>query len=86
LEHKIGDDTVEGGSSVAEPVLASAEFTEVSGGVGYDIVVELEFDTPDGLVVNTDVELLRYQYGFSFLQSELTDEYVRHGGSEGAED
>jgi hypothetical protein len=42
LEHEIGDDTVEGRALVAEAVLASAELLEVAGGLGDDVVVELE--------------------------------------------
>jgi hypothetical protein len=42
LEHELGDDTVEGGASVAIAVLTSGEFAEVLGGLGDDVVVELE--------------------------------------------
>lgn len=36
---------MEGGALVAEAVLASAELTEVAGGLGDNVVVELEGDT-----------------------------------------
>lgn len=44
LEHELGDDTVERRALVAEAVLASAELQEVTGGLGNDVVVELEVD------------------------------------------
>ena len=44
LEHELGDDTVEGRTLVAEAGLASAELTEVSGGLGDDGVVQVELD------------------------------------------
>lgn len=45
LEHELGDDTVERGSLVAEAVLSGAELTEVLGGLGDDVVVQVEEDT-----------------------------------------
>lgn len=44
LEHELGNDTVEGRALVAEAVLTGRELTEVAGGLGNDIVEELEFD------------------------------------------
>ena len=44
LEHELGDDAVERGSLVSESVLASAQLTEVAGGLGDSVVVELEVD------------------------------------------
>lgn len=44
LEHEVGDDAVEGRALVAEALLASAESTEVLGGLGHDVVVELKVD------------------------------------------
>ena len=44
LEHELGDDAVEGRALVAEAVLASAELNEVPGGLGDNVVVELEVD------------------------------------------
>ena len=48
LEHELGNDTVEARAGVAEALLASAESTEVGGGLGDDVVVELEADTAGG--------------------------------------
>lgn len=45
LEHEVGDDAVEGRELVAEAVLASAELTEVTGGDGDNVVVEVELDS-----------------------------------------
>jgi hypothetical protein len=45
LEHELGDDTVEGGTSIAESLLASAESTEVLSSLGDDVVEEVEVDT-----------------------------------------
>jgi hypothetical protein len=44
LEHEVGDNAVEAGSLVAESVLASAELPEVAGGLGDNIVEEVEGD------------------------------------------
>jgi hypothetical protein len=44
LEHELGNDTVEGRVLVAEAVLTGRELTEVAGGLGDDIVEELELD------------------------------------------
>lgn len=56
---------MEGGAFVAEAVLAGAEFEEVAGGFGDDIVVEVEVDDA-GLAVDVDLEvgLLRHFDGF----------------------
>ena len=57
LEHEVGDDTVEGGALVAETLLPGGELTEVTGGLGDDVVEEPEDDATRGLVVDRDVEL-----------------------------
>jgi len=44
LRHELRDDTVELGAGVAEALLAGAQSTEVLGGRGDDLVVELERD------------------------------------------
>jgi hypothetical protein len=44
LEHEVGDDTVESRALVAEALLASAEGTEVRGGLGDDVVKQVERD------------------------------------------
>jgi hypothetical protein len=61
LKHEVGDDAVEGGAGIAEAVLASAELAEVAGGLGNDVIVEVEDDTalldlhlPGGLVVGIE--------------------------------
>lgn len=49
LEHKVGDDTVERRTGITETLFASAESTEVLGGLGDNIVVELEDNAAKGL-------------------------------------
>lgn len=44
LKHEVRDDSVEGRALVTETLLASAESSEVLGGLGDDVVVELEVD------------------------------------------
>lgn len=44
LEHELGDDAVEGRALVAEALLASAESTEVLGGLGDNVAEEVEVD------------------------------------------
>ena len=44
LEHELRDHTVELGVGVAEALLTGAESTEVLGGLGDDIVEQLEVD------------------------------------------
>ena len=48
LEHELGNNTVESRAGVAEALLASAESTEVGGGLGDDVVKELEGDAASG--------------------------------------
>lgn len=57
LKHEVGDDTVEGGALVAETLLPGGELTEVTGGLGDDVVEEPEDDATRGLVVDRDIEL-----------------------------
>ena len=57
LEHEVGDDTVEAGALVTEPVLARGQFTEVAGSLWDDVVEEFEGDATRELVVDGDVEL-----------------------------
>ena len=49
-------------SSVSETVLASGEFTEVTGGLGNHIIVQLEDDATERLLVRGNVKLVTYQY------------------------
>jgi hypothetical protein len=44
LKHEVRDDSVEGRALVAETLLASAESTEVLGGLGDLVVEEVEVD------------------------------------------
>jgi hypothetical protein len=44
LEHEVRDDSVEGRALVTEALLASAESAEVLGGLGDDVIVEVEVD------------------------------------------
>lgn len=61
LEHELRDDTVEGRALVTEAVLASAELTEVAGGLGDDVVVELEDNTAGLLWKAMQVSTLVFQ-------------------------
>ena len=45
LEHELRNDTVERRTLIAEAGLTSAEIFEVLGGLGDDIVIQLEVDT-----------------------------------------
>jgi hypothetical protein len=56
LEHELGDDTVERRALVTEALLASAESTEVLGGLGDDIVEEVEVNAA-GLLLNSSGSL-----------------------------
>lgn len=58
LEHEVGDHTVEARSSIAFFGLPLCELAEVAGGLGDDIVVELEDNSASGLVVDGDIKLL----------------------------
>ena len=49
---------MERASFVSESVRARGELTEVFGGFGNDIVVELEGDTTSGLAVDSDIKLV----------------------------
>lgn len=44
LKHEVRDDTVEGRALVTEALLASAESTEVLGGLGDNVIKEVEVD------------------------------------------
>lgn len=68
LEHELRDDTVETRALVTETLLASAQGTEVGGGLGDDVVVQLEGDTTGRSAVDGDVE-----------EAVTTKTYVRSG-------
>jgi hypothetical protein len=57
LQHELGDNTMETRTCVSVAVLASRELAEVAGGLGHDIVVELEDDAASGLAVDGDIKL-----------------------------
>lgn len=44
LKHEVGDDAVEGRALVAEALLAGAESAEVGGGLGDNVIEEVEDD------------------------------------------
>ncbi len=56
LAHKVGDDAVERGPLVAEPLLAGAEGAEVLGRLGHDVGPQLHDDAAQGLAVGGHVE------------------------------
>lgn len=60
LEHELRDDAVELAAGVAEALLAGAEGAEVLGGLGDDVVEELEVDAA-GAGYNTSQQLDRHQ-------------------------
>jgi hypothetical protein len=57
LKHELRDHTVEVGTLIAKPVLASRELSEISCGSGDDIVVQFENDSTRRLVVDCDIKL-----------------------------
>lgn len=57
LEHEVRDDTVEARAGVAKALLAGAERAEVGGGLGDDVIVELEDDAAGRLLVDGDVKV-----------------------------
>lgn len=56
LAHEARDDAVEGGSGEPEALLASAELTEVLGGLGDDVGAELHDDAASRPSADGDVE------------------------------
>lgn len=57
LEHELGDHTVELGALVAKALGAGAELLEVVGGLGDNIVVEVEVDSAGLLCAVLDVPI-----------------------------
>ena len=57
LKHELGDHTVEGGTLVAETILSSRKFPEVSCGFGDDVIIQLENDSTSGLTSDGNVKL-----------------------------
>jgi len=56
LAHEAGNDAVEGGPRIAEPLLPCAESAEVLAGFWNDVSVQLHHDAPGLLSVNRYVE------------------------------
>jgi len=78
LEHEVGDDSVERRALVAEALLASAEGTEVLGGLGDNIVIEGEVDTT-GLLLDLGGRLAVLEDGA--LPVDVEENFgVRHFG------
>ena len=57
LEHELRNHTVESRTGVSVAILASGELAEVAGGLGDDIVVQLEDDAASVLVTDFDIKL-----------------------------
>jgi len=57
LKHELGNHTVEGGTLIAETVLASRKFTEVSCGVGDFVIKQLKNDLASMSAIDGDVKL-----------------------------
>jgi len=57
LTHELGDDSVELGAGVAESMHASAEFTEILGGLGDDVVIKFEDDATLRGTTDRDIEI-----------------------------
>jgi len=73
LEHEFRDNSVEGRSSVSETVLSSAELTEVTSGLGDNIVVKLEDDTAHRGSVLGDIEVNCKREALPALVSEVSN-------------
>jgi hypothetical protein len=62
LKHELRDDTVEPGAGIAEALIAGAQGAEVLGGLGNDVVEEVELDAAVGSAVGRlDVEVAVFQ-------------------------
>lgn len=57
LKHEVGNDTVEGGAGISKSILTGTQLAEVSRGLRYNVIIELEGDAPRGRVVDANVEL-----------------------------
>mmetsp|Transcript_12741 Transcript_12741/g.27556 ORF Transcript_12741/g.27556 Transcript_12741/m.27556 type:complete len:176 (-) Transcript_12741:75-602(-) len=57
LTHETWDNPMEGGTSVAKPLLSRTQLTEILSGLGYDVGAELHDKTPSGLVADGDVKV-----------------------------
>lgn len=79
LEHEVGNDTVKSGALVAETILARSELTEVSGGLGNDVVIQLEHDPLCSLVADRDLKLSIVSGSRTGKEEEETHIDVCHG-------
>lgn len=57
LDHKVLDDSVEGGAFIAEALLSSGESTEVLGGLGDSLAVEAHDNAAQVLLAMLNVEV-----------------------------
>lgn len=57
LNHKVLDDAVEGGTSVAEALLASSKSSEVLSSLGNSLAIETKGDATQRLVALLDIEV-----------------------------
>lgn len=75
LKHEVRDDAVEGGALVAEALLAGAEGTEVLGGLGDDVVEQVEGDAA-GLVwreVSAEIRVTSARVGRCGIKEETRE-------------
>merc|ERR1719392_663903 len=56
LAHEVRDDAMEGRSFESEPLLPSAESTEVLTGLGHDIRPQLHDDFSNGSTISSNIE------------------------------
>merc|ERR1711887_157938 len=68
LAHEAGNDAMEGGARVAEPLLPGAEVAEVLAGFGYDVRVQRHHDAPGLRSADRHVE---EDFGFRHFLSGL---------------
>lgn len=57
LDHEVLDDTVEGGTLVAETLLASGQGAEVLSGLGGGLAIQANDDAAQGLIAVLDVKV-----------------------------
>lgn len=64
---------MEGGALVAEAVLSGRELAEVAGGLGDDVIVELEDDAAEGLAVLGHIEKAVHRWSASVESGPCCD-------------
>ena len=57
LAHKVGDDTMESAALVAEPLLASAQSTEIFCRLLNHVIKEMQDDSTQGITINSYIEV-----------------------------